>query len=86
MVEKLNIENFRRYGSKNYSSEVLDDSEVTFLWEVGVKPFIYLSIFYIYTALPNRRSKASNFLVFHTLRATSLRQYAFLLLILSVIP
>ena len=64
---------------KSYASTFLGDSEVIVFREGGDAAF--RPVFCLYPTLQNRKSKSSNFLVFHASRSISSRPVDFLLLI-----
>ena len=81
-VEKQSIIYLISNRIKNYASIVLGDSEIILVGgrEGRMQPFVQLSIvFCLYAALQNRRSKSSNFIIFHTSGGNSSRPAAFLL-------
>ena len=67
-IEKHGVINFRSYNNKSYVSVVLSDSEVAFFGKrVEIQPIVHFSIvFWLKTALHNRVSMSSIFIVFHS--------------------
>ena len=67
-IEKYDIINLSSYSSKSYASEFLVIPKLPSLGKRRIQSFVLFSIvLYLYTALHDRRSMSSNFLVFRML-------------------